>query len=553
MVDEASLPGLNSRAQGWLRYIWDKATTEDDWSSKGEPLPWWDKTTTPPMCSFPRFDLSETSYSLPLMADQTPAWREIYTRIADELVGRYTSFWAAADWLTLIGPDPHRDRYPPDWLVWMPEKLRGKYEPPGWTGNGMEPWGMQPDPIAADGNLFFRGFFNLLLGTYSYVSGDDKWEKPFQVTGYNDRLFQWNQHTITEFIKEQWVERPQGAHCENTKVWPYCLSAAGLGLQLYDKLFQSKTHEVYDEWIEFAKLHFTERNSAGDIKSFAFYYDPIESVAYSPPSGLSGYGMLAPLFYMLPQAPEFGTELYEAGIRDLGWNDRTQSIVQGFNDPRWICIVLMLARELGDVTTERRLKSLGERLWGANFFEDDDRFAWRFGLQEKYPRSQLNGLLILSEIGQPGAWSKVYKGKKSNHFFEPTVVGVDFPNLGINRAVNDPEESKLYVSTYAATKSEAKRKTSWKVSNLKQPESVTVYLDNTIYSDWSIVDGSTIEINTVIGSKNFCISYKPNWAGKTESSFSSTDVSQETASFKPESARNRKMYTPAAPPSCSCC
>ena len=108
MVDEASLPGLNSRAQGWLRYIWDKATTEDDWTSKGEPLPWWDKTTTPPMCSFPRFDLSETSYSLPLMADQTPAWREIYTRIADELVGRYTTFWAAADWLTLIGPDPNR-------------------------------------------------------------------------------------------------------------------------------------------------------------------------------------------------------------------------------------------------------------------------------------------------------------------------------------------------------------------------------------------------------------------------------------------------------------
>ena len=74
------------------------------------------------------------------------------------------------------------------------------------------------------------------MGTYSYVSGDDKWEKPFQVTGYNDRLFEWNQHTITEFIRDQWVERPQGAHCENTKIWPYCLSAAGLGLQLYDKI-----------------------------------------------------------------------------------------------------------------------------------------------------------------------------------------------------------------------------------------------------------------------------------------------------------------------------
>jgi hypothetical protein len=51
------------------------------------------------MCAFPRFDLSETSYALPLMADQTPAWREVYTEIADQLVGRYTTFWAAIDWL----------------------------------------------------------------------------------------------------------------------------------------------------------------------------------------------------------------------------------------------------------------------------------------------------------------------------------------------------------------------------------------------------------------------------------------------------------------------
>ena len=88
-----SVQGLNPRARGWLRFIWDKATTQDDWSSSGEPLPWWDRTTTPPMCAFPRFDLSETSYALPLMADQTPAWREVYTRIADELVGRYVTYW----------------------------------------------------------------------------------------------------------------------------------------------------------------------------------------------------------------------------------------------------------------------------------------------------------------------------------------------------------------------------------------------------------------------------------------------------------------------------
>ena len=100
----SSVQGLNQRTQGWLRFIWDKAITQDDWSSSGEPLPWWDRTTTPPMCSFPRFDLSETSYALPLMADQTPAWREVYTRIA----GRSLCYILGGGRLA----DPHRPRSP---------------------------------------------------------------------------------------------------------------------------------------------------------------------------------------------------------------------------------------------------------------------------------------------------------------------------------------------------------------------------------------------------------------------------------------------------------
>ena len=31
-----------------------------------------------------------------MMADVTPAWREVYARILDDLLRRYTTFWAAA-------------------------------------------------------------------------------------------------------------------------------------------------------------------------------------------------------------------------------------------------------------------------------------------------------------------------------------------------------------------------------------------------------------------------------------------------------------------------
>jgi hypothetical protein len=543
---------LNQRARGWLRFIWDKAITEDDWSSNGEPHAWWDRTSTAPMCAFPRFDLSETSYALPLLADQTPAWREVYTRIADELVGRYTTFWAAIDWLTLIGPDPNRDNYPPEWQVWMPEHLRGRYDPPGWTGNGIEPWGLQPDPIAADGNLFFRGFFNLLLSTYSYVSGDDKWERPFKMTGYRNRLFDWTQHSITRFIEDQWSERPQGAHCENTKVWPYCLSAAGLSLQLYDKVFASSSHWVYDRWIDYAKQHFVKRNRGGDIESFAFYYDPIEKVAYTMPDKLAGYGTLAPLFYLYPQAPEFGQELYESGIRQLGWREKTGTFVQAIDDPRWFSLVLMLARELGDVTTEIRLASVAEREYGENFFGDDpDRFAWQFGAEEPYPRGQLNGLMILSEIGERGAWTSVYRDDYRPQFDLPTVEGVDYPALGVSEAINDAQSGELYVSTYAATASLRGQKTRWRVSGLHGSESVEVYHGNALYHDWRRLDDARIEIESTIDSHRFRIVWKaPDENARRGSA--QADARDAVSATVISSASTRR-YRPAAPPSCACC
>ena len=115
--------------------------------------------------------------------------------------------------------------------IYIPERLRGAYAPPGWIGNGDERWGLNPDPIAADGNVFFRGFFNLLLSVYGHVSGDTRYHEPFQVSGYMDRTFTWTQPELVGFISEQLAARPEGPHCENTKIWPFCVSATGLGLK----------------------------------------------------------------------------------------------------------------------------------------------------------------------------------------------------------------------------------------------------------------------------------------------------------------------------------
>jgi len=40
------------------------------------------------MTNFPRFDLQESAYAMALMADRTPAWREVYAEVLDGLLDR---------------------------------------------------------------------------------------------------------------------------------------------------------------------------------------------------------------------------------------------------------------------------------------------------------------------------------------------------------------------------------------------------------------------------------------------------------------------------------
>ena len=77
------------------------------------------------------------------------------------------------------------------------------------------------DPIAADGMLFFKGFFCLLLGLHRHVTGDDRWNQPFDIIRDGEHTFSWTHSGIASYLSNQWRERPIGVHCENTKIWPY--------------------------------------------------------------------------------------------------------------------------------------------------------------------------------------------------------------------------------------------------------------------------------------------------------------------------------------------
>ena len=442
-------PSHNERSRGWLRFIWQKATTPDnwgyseeverpwginiprgeiDWTVRGDrPHPWWDQYSAAPMLSYPRFDLSDSSYPILLMADQTPAWREVYTRVMDELATRHTSYWAAIDWNTFIGPSPDRENYDafnaPGFASW-PERVKGNYDAPGWTANGVEPWGLQPDPIGADGNLFFRGWLNLVLSIYKYVSGDDKWERPWEIAGYENEHFQWTQPKIVEHLHNQYTARPEGPHCENTKVWPICNSAAGLGMYLSDQLGMTNSHGVFENWVEFTRDNYMGINAQNQIEWMTLYYDPLAEFKVNSPGAAVGTGVA---FYLMPQSPELATQIYDAIANANGWRDPAQQIAPNAQG-------LVMAKALGDSVAAERLSAAAEQQSEPRWFgEDMDKFGWWFNNGEPWPRGQGCAQQMISEIGE-GNWIDAFKVKHLDKYSAPTLEGVDYPNLGVDTA-----------------------------------------------------------------------------------------------------------------------
>jgi hypothetical protein len=486
-------PHLSDRALGWLRFLWDKATTKDDWSDRGAPHEWWDAYSSAPTCSFPRFDLAEMAYTLPIMMESTPAWREVYVRIIDELLWRYVSFWGAIDWITLVGPDPNMDRYSPEFLCTVPESLRGRYPLPSWTGNGIEPWGLQPDPVGADGNLFHRAWLNLTLDFRRYVSGEANEHQTFNVTGYRNRQFPWTHARIARLLNHQLEDKPQGPHCENTKVFPFCVTAAGLGLQLHDQLHGTTLHEPFPRWAQFAQKHFMGLKRDGELDWFCFYYDPIvEKVGtlHEP------YNALIFLHLLYPQDKPWGAQLYELCTRAIGFSDSKFPIVQIAKDPRMVVSALVTAREVGDNHTEKRLREFVENEFEPRWFgSENDRFGYWFGFQEPWPRGQLNATLMMAEAGAPGAWSRVFNEPLTTVHSEPTVRGVDYPNLGIKHARNDMARRLLNVVTTAATPSQRGTRTTITVERLPRPAAITVNLDAQDHPHWRVTGTDSVEID----------------------------------------------------------
>lgn len=192
----------------------------------------------------------------------------------------------------------------------------------------------------------------------------------------------------------------------------------------------------------------------------------------------------------------------------------------------------------GDEVTEARLRDLVEQEFEPRRFGDEDRFGYWFRLGEAWPRGQLTGILTLSQVGEPGAWWRIFNEPDLAKQDEPTVEGVDCPSLGIVQAYNDPQSAVLTVRTCAGLPSRRHSSTIWRVTNLPDPGAVTATCDEREFAGIRVVDADAVEITCDIDDHLFRLSLGRSGEPPTP----------EAEDQRPSAARRRASPTRAGAP-----
>jgi hypothetical protein len=194
-------------------------------------------------------------------------------------------------------------------------------------------------------------------------------------------------------------------------------------------------------------------------------------------------------------------------MRHLGWGNPKVPVVQLANDPAMLATGLWMAREVGDNKTWERLRAVAESEYEPRYFgEDNSRFAFFCGLGEQWPRGQMNAQMMMIECAEPNAWSRVFNSPNTTMYNEPSLLGVDYPNLGIRLARNDMERRELEVITTAATPSMRGIPTEFIVEKLPSNQ-VKVIVDGHESQHWRELAPGVITINIDIDTHHIRVAF----------------------------------------------
>jgi hypothetical protein len=288
-----------------------------------------------------------------------------------------------------------------------------------------------------------------------------------------ENTFTWFHSAIADHLHAQWSERPDGCHCENTKIWPYCLAGAGLGLQLHDLLRGTDHHAVFHRWYaDVCRSRFLHLDQDDLPFAVTLYYDPIIDHYHEIPV-MAG---MVPALYLAPQVPDDASRLFQAGCAQQGLWDPAGPIAPP--GPRMAAMCLWLAREWGLSSMASALSDAVDDRYEPTFDRGRGEFTWGFELAEEHPRGQYNGTMAAAQLATERSWWRLANVGPGSRFEEPTVVDVDFPTVALSEARWDAGTSTLTVALEPMNDEVVATPTSFAVTRLDDPSRFGVVVDD---------------------------------------------------------------------------
>ncbi|MBM4187954.1 MAG: hypothetical protein FJ206_11670 [Gemmatimonadetes bacterium] len=496
---------LSDEAMGWLAHLDRKVSLGGTWHKEDIVGPQWDTTSFAPTMQYARYELTWLSWSMGLMAETTPAWREEYAKILGFLGDRYLEYWSFWEWIEHRGDDPGRGAYPAAFERIIPEGWWGRYNLPGWAGNGSQGEPFDPDPIRAAGRygLMYKGYLNLVLSMYGYVADDGKYERPFTIR-YDD-AHQWRhtQRGLNRLLADQWRAHEEGIACEVAKVYPWCNALSGAGVLLYDQLSGTRFSEPYFQWQRYYATHFVGP-AAGAPEWLMGYYDPINRIGLSDVKDGNGGNWMPTAWHGLAADPTLFEPLARGAMKRFyrGQPDGSGYFSMRGNGDVDLNIVTGLgaaiAAELGDSERHRAALEWIRARYQPRWDRDRGEFAFGFGLGEEWPRGQMNAWVMPALLVRyPGQWRRIFQAPNTVKFREPTLEGVDFPTWRIRRARFDGARRTLNVVTTTASPLHRGRPTTARVTRLAPGSRVTVVIDESPGVEMR-ADAGSVTIETTV-------------------------------------------------------
>jgi hypothetical protein len=159
---------------------------------------------------------------------------------------------------------------------------------------------------------------------------------------------------------------------------------------------------------------------------------------------------------------------------------------------------------LTDTETYTALRAWCDRAWEPIY--SDGEFAYGFNLGEAFPRGIINHIQGLSLVGGPGSAARMYNEPNLKKFDQPTLSGVDYPNLTVRQAYYDENRHALALAiTPGQDSSPVGSPTSLRVSNLGDAQ--PMILEDGVKSDqWQVTGHGEIAIETTVDAHTFLVS-----------------------------------------------